>query len=802
MLVLVYAQCGRVAFGLVWSDPCSVDSSLCEPQCDDGSRDSNGSDLSCGGRCQAKCGNGQGCAVNEDCVSDRCVDNQCVAAVTPQCDDGVHNGDESDVDCGGSCGATCADSQDCTVNGDCVSNVCVANTCEPSAPRCDDGVHNGDESDVDCGGSCGATCADSQDCTVNGDCISDVCVTNTCEQPPMDYMAFGSGTAVDPYLLYTAEQIVSLGNTQAGWDKHYLQMRDIDMVGYDEGSMSSLGTQATPFVGVYDGGGYTVANFTYTAPSTDYVGFFGHVRGAVAQIRNVRLVDADVSGYLRTGGVVGLMHFSSIINSSVTGVVNGERHVGGLVGACDYGCTISSSFSEAIVVGNDTRIGGLLGSSSRFSRVLNSYATGNVSGVSGLGGLVGWAGFGQVTIGSYATGSVTGTAAIVGGFIGNAVTEVTITDCFATGDVVCDDTGSSCGSLIGVAHVTAVATNVYFNSSALCDNQNPSSCNVIGTGVNLSVTPDHFYTASNEPLQSMDFTNVWSASVGDYPTLAPNFLDEVAWGDCTNHTADAPFAGGAGSYENPYRICTATQLQAIGSSSDRLEANYVLAADIDLSAYTGTSFALIGSSATPFMGTFRGEGHLLSRFTYSDAATDDIGVFGAADHALFSRVGLPNANVVGLDNVGALLGDGPHSQVVASFSTGTVNGDDNVGGLVGARAYVYNSYSLSTVAGDQRVGSLIGTTTSITDSFAVGAVAGTGPNVGPVVGNESGSSFNCYYNTSGTCSGCNTWANTGVDLSGAEAGWFYNVNNPPFSGTWDFANTWQANAGDYPSLRR
>ncbi len=58
---------------------------------------------------------------------------------TPTCNDGVQNGDETGVDCGGSCTA-------CTVS-----------------PSCNDGVQNGDETGVDCGGSCVA-CAPTTSC--------------------------------------------------------------------------------------------------------------------------------------------------------------------------------------------------------------------------------------------------------------------------------------------------------------------------------------------------------------------------------------------------------------------------------------------------------------------------------------------------------------------------------------------------------------------------------------------------------------------------------------------------------------
>jgi hypothetical protein len=52
----------------------------------------------------------------------------------PTCDDGIQNGDETGVDCGGSCAP------------------CV------TPPTCDDGIQNGDEEGVDCGGSNCAPC--------------------------------------------------------------------------------------------------------------------------------------------------------------------------------------------------------------------------------------------------------------------------------------------------------------------------------------------------------------------------------------------------------------------------------------------------------------------------------------------------------------------------------------------------------------------------------------------------------------------------------------------------------------------
>jgi hypothetical protein len=50
-----------------------------------------------------------------------------IPAPPPPCEDGVKNNDETDVDCGGSCAATCAEGQGCSVNEDCTSGNCGLN---------------------------------------------------------------------------------------------------------------------------------------------------------------------------------------------------------------------------------------------------------------------------------------------------------------------------------------------------------------------------------------------------------------------------------------------------------------------------------------------------------------------------------------------------------------------------------------------------------------------------------------------------------------------------------------------------
>lgn len=83
------------------------------------------------------------------------ADPLCTPPGTPTCTDGIKNGSETDVDCGGSCVAKCQNGKACGASTDCVSNLCSGGICQ-AAPTCTDGVKNGTETGVDCGGSCPA----------------------------------------------------------------------------------------------------------------------------------------------------------------------------------------------------------------------------------------------------------------------------------------------------------------------------------------------------------------------------------------------------------------------------------------------------------------------------------------------------------------------------------------------------------------------------------------------------------------------------------------------------------------------
>lgn len=68
------------------------------------------------------------------------------------CNDGILNGDETQIDCGGDC-LPCGDCFDGIQNGVETGVDCGGNCSQ--CPSCDDNIQNGDETGIDCGGSCG-----------------------------------------------------------------------------------------------------------------------------------------------------------------------------------------------------------------------------------------------------------------------------------------------------------------------------------------------------------------------------------------------------------------------------------------------------------------------------------------------------------------------------------------------------------------------------------------------------------------------------------------------------------------------
>jgi hypothetical protein len=218
-------------------------------------------------------------------------------------------------------------------------------------------------------------------------------------------------------------------------------------------------------------------------------------------------------------------------------------------------------------------------------------------------------------------------------------------------------------------------------------------------------------------------------------------------------------------------------MNAIGIKSNDWDKHFRLMEDIDLVAYTGTDFNIIGiDKGNPFSGVFDGNGHIISNFSYTSTDGESVGLFGyvEGEDAEIKDLGLidPNVdgrtggyvgslvgrnggtitncyaegvNVAGNDRiggynvaVGGLVGKNSGS-IANSYATGDVSGNEDVGGMVGESEWgtINNCYAAGSVLGGNRVGGLVGHNWDgmITDSYATGGVSGD-DRVGGLVGSN------------------------------------------------------------------
>ena len=259
----------------------------------------------------------------------------------------------------------------------------------------------------------------------------------------------GDGSSGNPYQIANLNHLWWLSQTSSVWGDHFLQTSNIDLGDYQGGAgWTPIGNSTTTFTGVYDGDGYKVMNLYLNYPGNgepasvaeaqalpEKIGLFGYIEcktTADAIIRNLGIVNADVTGGRSTGSLLG--HALLPSNASYTTIVEncyaagnvtvrGFGSTGGLVGAnnsqkknivpiiqyCYSEADVESRFPTNILQNpsdNDelfnVKYGGLVGCNEN-GLSIDSYATGDVYGGKRVGGVSGCSIRGAV-IRCYATG--------------------------------------------------------------------------------------------------------------------------------------------------------------------------------------------------------------------------------------------------------------------------------------------------------------------------------------------------------------------------------------------------------------
>ncbi|MGC9467668.1 MAG: ZmpA/ZmpB/ZmpC family metallo-endopeptidase-related protein, partial [Anaerolineae bacterium] len=223
--------------------------------------------------------------------------------------------------------------------------------------------------------------------------------------------------------------------------------------------------------------------------------------------------------------------------------------------------------------------------------------------------------------------------------------------------------------------------------------------------------------------------------------------------------AQSSFAGGSGTVEDPYLIATAAQLDDVRNHPG---AHFRLMADINLGVapYSeGEGWVPIGSSGSPFTGSFDGDSYVIFNLTIDRPATNYQGLFGYLSGATVENVYLENISVQGDQDTGGLAGRANNSTIEHVHVTGEINGVQDTGGLVGYLAggsnvahassevvvqggectsglvgyvdnaddTIYHAYTLGTVDGGLYTGGLVGRLYrgTLADSYSRATVSGS-----------------------------------------------------------------------------
>ena len=210
--------------------------------------------------------------------------------------------------------------------------------------------------------------------------------------------AGGDGSISNPYLVATKEH---LNNVRLYLSSYYKVIDDIifDEEDFLEGGLfyngglgwEPIGYMTDVFTGTFDGDSHIIQNIYINNPQEN-IGFFGSVSGS---IKNLCLVDVNITGGNNTGGVCGQIVKTTINRCYVSGSVVGKTNVGGITGWCNCNNTISLCYNSATVNGT-SNVGGIAGYVDPYTSEYISYKVsistcandGNISG-SVVGGIIG-----------------------------------------------------------------------------------------------------------------------------------------------------------------------------------------------------------------------------------------------------------------------------------------------------------------------------------------------------------------------------------------------------------------------------
>lgn len=348
----------------------------------------------------------------------------------------------------------------------------------------------------------------------------------------------GSGTADEPYLIGTAEELkwfrdLVNGSTDAENHRHVCAKltADIDLKGDEWNPIGGNDGYATSYyAGQFDGNGKRISNFKITA-KYNYAGFFSYVKDN-AYIHDLKISKASISSEKNNaGGIIGTMIDGTVEKCSFDGEVKGlntsRGYAGGIVGYLGNTGKTSPKITNCANFGSISAgyAGGITGYAKHAKEISNCYNTGRVNGSTRSGGIVGQNMYGTKITNCFNTGAIEGTGiGAIAGFAG-----VKITNCYWTQPAVgkgggagtinedgeVDSIASVAGQLGSAFRVVDGEVVLAWEAGGTPAEKNPRI--VISGGSTLQMTnsgeqPHTTLTVAYKGMENRTPTVIWSAS--------------------------------------------------------------------------------------------------------------------------------------------------------------------------------------------------------------------------------------------------------------------------------------------------
>lgn len=491
-------------------------------------------------------------------------------------------------------------------------------------------------------------------------------------------------------------------------------------------TLSEQWTPISTFTGTLDGAGHAIKGLRIAGGSP--TGLFGETDGAT--IKNLRVVEAKVADWgtsKKAGIIVGWAKNTTIEACFTSGVVEGNDHVGGIIGRLEG--TMKNCLSTAASFSSGWQAGGLAGSCGTATFENNVflgqvYCKGDWGGV---GGILGLAEGGTVTMkgnvsAPFALGierSNNGHMFAMCGMLNNATIEMT--DCYAsdaikyyegairTGDQITDETiianikagkygngdpKNVQGQEKSDAELKKAATYTAIGFDAAVWNLADSRYPVLkgmevpfdGDFVSMKDLPEFFLGTKADVDGHFSTMNRKVSIVSNNPAVVKvegTVLTGVAEGTATitiSTTGDAFIKG----FTRKIDVTVTSMDTNIATAEDlmtKLDKNPIgefnITADIDLA---GVKFQPLPE----FTGILHGNGHVIRNMSYNQSGQASVGLFATTRGAIIEDLGFENANMVGNENVGALAGHFYGGEARRIFVMNSyIEGRDHVGSIVG-----------------------------------------------------------------------------------------------------------------------